>query len=87
MRIRWDWETFFGDTMVYGGISAADVWELLPGDLRRKFARVASGMTPIMMTRLGEGPGNFGLIRADLRGCRGPARGRWKALAAGAVPA
>ncbi len=23
VRIRWDWETFFGDTMVYGGINAA----------------------------------------------------------------
>ena len=23
---RWDRETFFGETMVYGGINAADVW-------------------------------------------------------------
>ena len=29
VRIRWDWETFFGDTMVYGEINAADVWDLL----------------------------------------------------------
>jgi Ser/Thr protein kinase RdoA (MazF antagonist) len=65
VRIRWDWETFFGDTMVYGGISAADVWDLLPGDLRRRFARVASGMTHVM-TRLGEGADHFGLTHADL---------------------
>ena len=36
VRIRWDCETFFGDTMVYGGLNAADVWDLLPGDLRRR---------------------------------------------------
>jgi Ser/Thr protein kinase RdoA (MazF antagonist) len=64
-RIRWDRETFFGDTMVYGGISAADVWDLLPDDLRRRFARVASGMRRVM-THLGEGADNFGLIHADL---------------------
>jgi Ser/Thr protein kinase RdoA (MazF antagonist) len=29
-RIQWDWETFFGDTMVYGGINATDVWDLPP---------------------------------------------------------
>jgi Ser/Thr protein kinase RdoA (MazF antagonist) len=65
VRIRWDWETFFGDTMVYGGINAADVWDLLPGDLRRKFAEVASGMDRVM-THLGEGADDFGLIHADL---------------------
>ena len=65
VRIRWDWETFFGDTMVYGGINAADAWDLLPDDLRRRFARVASGMRDVM-THLGEGADNFGLIHADL---------------------
>ncbi|HUL25087.1 MAG TPA: phosphotransferase [Streptosporangiaceae bacterium] len=65
VRIRWDWETFFGDTMVYGGISAADVWDLLPDDLRRKFAQVASDMRRVM-THMGEDAGNFGLIHADL---------------------
>ena len=65
VRIRWDWETFFGDTMVYGGIGAADVWDLLPDDLRRRFARVAWGMRRVM-TRLGEDGGVFGLIHADL---------------------
>ncbi|HEX6470757.1 MAG TPA: phosphotransferase [Streptosporangiaceae bacterium] len=65
VRIRWDWETFFGDTKVYGGISAADVWGILPGDLRRRFARVAGTMRNVM-TRLGEGSDSFGLIHADL---------------------
>ena len=65
VRIRWDWETFFGDTMIYGGTNAADVWDLLPGDLRRRFDRVASGMRGVM-THLGEGADNFGLIHADL---------------------
>ena len=65
VRIRWDWETFFGDTMVYGGIGAADVWELLPDDLRRRFARVASGMRRVM-SQLGEGADNVGLIHADM---------------------
>src|SRR6185312_13535401 len=32
VRIRWDWETFFGDTMDYGGLNAADVWDLHPGN-------------------------------------------------------
>jgi Ser/Thr protein kinase RdoA (MazF antagonist) len=65
VRIRWGWETFFGDTMVYEGVSAADVWDLLPDDLRRKFAQVASGMRRVM-TRMGEDAGQFGLIHADL---------------------
>ena len=61
VRIRWDWETFFGDTMIYGGTSAADVWDLLPDNLRRRFDQVASGMRRVM-TDLGEGADNFGLI-------------------------
>lgn len=64
-RIRWDWETFFGNTMVYGGIGAADVWELLPDDLRHRFARVAADMRSVM-TQLGEAPDSIGLIHADL---------------------
>jgi Ser/Thr protein kinase RdoA (MazF antagonist) len=64
-RIRWDWETFFGDTMVYGGISAAGVWDLLPDDLRRKFDRVASRLRRVM-TQLGDGADQVGLIHADL---------------------
>ena len=51
--------------MIYGRIHAADVWDLLPGDLRRRFDRVASVMRDVM-THLGEGAGDFGLIHADL---------------------
>ena len=65
VRIRWDWETFFGDTMVYGGVSAAGAWDLLPGELRRRCDRVASGMRRVL-AGLGEGGGSFGLIHADL---------------------
>jgi Ser/Thr protein kinase RdoA (MazF antagonist) len=65
VRIRWDWETFFGNTMSYGGIDAADVWDLLPDDLRRAFDWVASEMGELM-ANLGDGPETFGLIHADL---------------------
>jgi Ser/Thr protein kinase RdoA (MazF antagonist) len=64
-RIRWDWETFFGDTMVYGGINAADVWDLIPGDLRRQFDQVAANLARVM-TQLGGGADQAGLIHADL---------------------
>jgi Ser/Thr protein kinase RdoA (MazF antagonist) len=65
VRMRWNWETFFGDTMVYGGIGAADVWDLLPGPLRRSFDLVASRMERVM-TELDRGSGDVGLIHADL---------------------
>ncbi|HEX7269472.1 MAG TPA: phosphotransferase [Streptosporangiaceae bacterium] len=65
VRIRWDWETFFGDTMVYGGINALDAWDLIPFDLRRRFDRVASRMKRVM-TQLGDGADKVGLIHADL---------------------
>jgi Ser/Thr protein kinase RdoA (MazF antagonist) len=65
VRIRWDAETFFGDTMVYGGISAAAVWDLLPAALRRRFGQVATRMERVM-TRLGDDGGQAGLIHADL---------------------
>jgi Ser/Thr protein kinase RdoA (MazF antagonist) len=51
--------------MVYGGINAADVWDLIPGDLRRRFDRVASGMQRVM-TQLGDDADQVGLIHADL---------------------
>jgi Ser/Thr protein kinase RdoA (MazF antagonist) len=51
--------------MVYGGRSAADVWDLLPAGLRRRFDRVAARMNDVM-TRLGSAPGSTGLIHADL---------------------
>jgi Ser/Thr protein kinase RdoA (MazF antagonist) len=65
MRIRWNWETFFGDTMVYGGVSAADAWDLLPDDLRRRFDRVAARMKRVL-SQLGDGADQTGLIHADL---------------------
>jgi Ser/Thr protein kinase RdoA (MazF antagonist) len=65
VRIRWDWETFFGDTMEYVGINAARVWDLLPDDLRLTFDRVAVAARQAM-TRLGDGPAAVGLIHADL---------------------
>jgi Ser/Thr protein kinase RdoA (MazF antagonist) len=65
VRIRWDWETFFGDTMEYGGINAADVWDLLPADLRRMFDEVATRAGK-RMEQLGTDSGTFGLIHADL---------------------
>ncbi|MFC0545916.1 phosphotransferase [Kutzneria chonburiensis] len=61
VRIRWDWETFFGDTMEYGGLTAAKVWDLLPASLRRDFEHVA-GTARNMMAELDD----FGLIHADL---------------------
>jgi Ser/Thr protein kinase RdoA (MazF antagonist) len=65
VRIQWDWETFFGDTMEYGGINAAGVWDLLPHDLRGSFDRVAARARRVM-TQLGDGPDAVGLIHADL---------------------
>jgi Ser/Thr protein kinase RdoA (MazF antagonist) len=65
VRIHWDWATFFGDTMEYGGINAARVWDLLPDDVRRRYDQVASRMERVM-ARLGGGTDMVGLIHADL---------------------
>jgi Ser/Thr protein kinase RdoA (MazF antagonist) len=65
VRIRWDHRTFFGDTMVYGNTPALQVWDLLPTRLRRQFDEVAE-RAGALMTSLGEGPDQFGLIHADL---------------------
>ena len=65
VRIRWDWDAFFGDTMEYGGINASQTWALIPDDLRRKFDQVASRVARLM-TQLGDGPDMVGLIHADL---------------------
>ena len=65
VRITWDWDAFFGDTMTYGGISAARTWDLIPDDLRRKFEQVASRVERVM-TQLGDGSDVVGLIHADL---------------------
>jgi Ser/Thr protein kinase RdoA (MazF antagonist) len=61
VRIRWDWETFFGNTMHYGDLDAADIWDVLPASLRRCFDEVAA-RSESLMTALGD----FGLIHADL---------------------
>ena len=63
--MRWDWETFFGDTMEYGGVNAAACWNLLPVPVRRQFDEVARRMRTVMED-LGSGPDAFGLIHADL---------------------
>ncbi len=65
VRIRWDAETFFGNTMEYGGLAARDVWNLLPATLRVSFDRVAVHVSGVM-DALGTGPEVFGLIHADL---------------------
>jgi Ser/Thr protein kinase RdoA (MazF antagonist) len=64
MRLRWDHAAYFGNTMVYGNVDAADAWQLVPTALRRQFARVADEVGAVMRT-LGEGPSVFGLIHAD----------------------
>lgn len=61
VRIRWDHEAFFGDVMVYGGIAAADCWELLPGQLRVRFREVDQRMADLIATA-----DDVGLIHADL---------------------
>ena len=65
VRIHWDWDAFFGDTMEYGGISALECWPLLPKDLRAHFDEVAS-RAGHLMKELGHGSDVVGLIHADL---------------------
>ena len=64
VRIRWDHEAYFGNTMVYGNVDAADAWTLLPANLQRDFERVAEELSNVMR-QLGQGPDVFGLIHAD----------------------
>ena len=61
VRIRWDHETFFGDGMVYGETPAAGCWDLLPAEVRGRFASVADRMTEVMGNA-----DDWGLIHADL---------------------
>jgi Ser/Thr protein kinase RdoA (MazF antagonist) len=61
VRIRWDHETFFGDVMVYGETPAAGCWELLPAELRTRFASVGDRMADPM-----DGMDDWGLVHADL---------------------
>jgi Ser/Thr protein kinase RdoA (MazF antagonist) len=65
LRMRWDWETFFGDTMEYGGVSSAGCWDLLAAPVRAQFDETARRMRGIMAA-LGAKPDAFGLIHADL---------------------
>jgi len=65
VRMRWDWETFFGNTMEYGGVSAAGCWDLLPATVRAQFDEVARRMRNVM-AGLGTEETAFGLIHADL---------------------
>ncbi|MFF1820180.1 phosphotransferase enzyme family protein [Kribbella sp. NPDC058245] len=65
VRMRWDWETFFGNTMEYGGVSAADCWDLLPAPVRAQFDEIARRMRTVMAD-LGTTSDAFGLIHADL---------------------
>jgi Ser/Thr protein kinase RdoA (MazF antagonist) len=65
VRMRWDWETFFGNTMEYGGVSAAGCWDLLPAPVRAQFDEIARRMRAVMAD-LGSKPDAFGLIHADL---------------------
>lgn len=64
IRIRWDHNTFFGNTMTYGIVDAADAWTLLPPHLRDTCARVADTAHQAMRT-IGNDPDVFGLIHAD----------------------
>ena len=61
VRIRWDYETFFGNVMVYGDTPAAECWALLPVEVRSRFGAVAAKMADIM-PRVGD----VNLIHADL---------------------
>ena len=64
VRIRWNHEAYFGNTMVYGNVDVSDAWALLPANLQRDFERVAEQVSNVMR-QLGEGPDVFGLIHAD----------------------
>ncbi len=61
VRIRWDHETFFGNVMVYGGIPAADCWNLLPAPVRARFEAVAERTADVFAST-----DDVGLIHADL---------------------
>ena len=60
-RIHWTHEAFFGDAMVYGGVPAAQVWNLFPTALRSRFETVAERLRPLLADTA-----DTGLIHADL---------------------
>ncbi|MBD3942732.1 phosphotransferase [Microbacterium sp. NEAU-LLC] len=61
VRIAWDHDTFFGDVMVYGDITAGECWRLLPAAVRARFESVAVRLADIMAADR-----DVGLIHADL---------------------
>ena len=61
VRIQWDHETFFGNVMEYGGIAAADCWNLLPTPVRTRFEAVAERTADVFAST-----DDVGLIHADL---------------------
>lgn len=64
-RKAWDWNTFFGDGMDFGGITADQTFELLPARHRSTFERVAEHMR-VVMTELVDDRDAYGLIHGDL---------------------
>lgn len=60
-RIEWDHDAFFGNKMIYGGVTAEDCWKLLPAQLRIRFEAVSRRLEPIMAADR-----DGGLIHADL---------------------
>ncbi|MFT4136685.1 phosphotransferase enzyme family protein [Microbacterium sp.] len=60
-RIHWDHETFFGDVMVHGEVSAGGCWDLLPVALRTRFEAVRERLGPMLADER-----DAGLIHADL---------------------
>ena len=65
VRMNWNWQTIFGDVMVYGKVGAGEAWALLPPKLEGEFHRVADHVGGVM-NELGDGPDAVGLIHADM---------------------
>ncbi len=61
VRIRWDHDALFGNSMVYGETPAAECWDLLPGPVRARFRAVKNRMVDLI-----PGADDAGLIHADL---------------------
>lgn len=64
-RVRWDWHAFFGDIAPYAGLGVQRAWAAIPPAYRPIFERVVEPLR-MAMDALGEEPGAFGLIHADL---------------------
>ncbi len=61
VRINWNHDAFFGNVMIYGGVPAAQCWDLFPDALRRRFEAVSDRLRPLL-----DSTGDVGLIHADL---------------------